>query len=105
MKLKNMHENSGDAGVGRSFRNDCAACYQKILAQVAAVKAAIFNESLKTLKTHERLLRLALNEAEAAAWQTMYPHLLFPTLALEKVRAVTDWNEHQQFVQRGNRVF
>jgi len=33
----------------------------------------------------------ALNEAEAAAWQTMFPHLVFPALATEKVQAAIAW--------------
>ena len=40
------------------------------------------------------MLRLALNEAEAIAWQTEYPHLIFPTLAQEKAEEVAAWQEH-----------
>jgi hypothetical protein len=52
----------------------------------------------------ERLLRLALNEAEAAAWETMYPHLVFPALASEKAQAVAAWNAHQQSVWRSSPI-
>ena len=78
-----------------------ASC-QRILAQIKTVKAEIFAESRDTLETQEQLIRLALNEAEAAAWQTVYPHLLFPTLATEKVQALMAWNKHQQSVRRTN---
>jgi hypothetical protein len=44
------------------------------------------------------MLRLALNEAEALAWQTLYPHLVFPDLAAEKVRGVAAWNSRQQLI-------
>jgi hypothetical protein len=40
-----------------------------------------------------------LNEAEALAWQTDYPQLFFPTLAMEKVQAVVSRRPRQQFVQ------
>ena len=46
-----------------------------------------------------------LNEAEAAAWQTRYPHLFFPTLATEKVQAVIAWDTKRQALQRARRAF
>ena len=75
---------------------------RKGLAQIARVRAAVFAESTRALGSQERLLRLALNEAEAAAFQTEYPHLVFPALAAEKVRAVAAWNVRQQVVRRGS---
>jgi len=100
MKLNEANQNHGSAEAGTSFTGACLASCQKILAQVAKVKEAIFAESAHALQSQERLLRLALNEAEAAARQTMYPHLVFPTLALEKVQAVTAWNRRQELVRR-----
>lgn len=82
----------------------CVASCQKILAQINRTKAAIFAESRHALRAPERLLRLALNEAEAVAWQTAYPHLVFPTLATEKVQAVVAWNKTQQSMRRANPV-
>ncbi len=82
------------------FAAGCVASCQKLLAQVARVRNAIQTEFRETLKVNDQLLRLALNEAEALAWQTDYPHLLFPTLAQEKVQAVAAWNHHQQRVRR-----
>jgi hypothetical protein len=46
------------------------------------------------------MLQLALNEAEALAWQSAYPHLVFPALAMEKVQEIADWNRHQRSVRR-----
>jgi hypothetical protein len=46
-----------------------------------------------------------LNEAEALAWQTSYPHLLFPELAVEKVQAVAAWQTRQESVQRHHTLF
>jgi len=52
------------------------------------------------LDSQEHLLELALNEAEALAAQTGYPHLVFPVLAAEKVRSVAAWDARQQRVRR-----
>jgi len=81
------------------LRKACGACCRKIRAQIAGVKEAIFAEYSRAFRAPERLVRLALNEAEAAAWQTNYPHLFFPNLATEKVRAVAAWNARQQSVR------
>ena len=104
MKLNAVNENRGNARAGTNFQGACRASCQKVLAQVARVKESIFAESARGLKSQEHLLRLALNEAEAAARQTRYPHLVFPTLALEKVQAVAAWNRHQESVRRSNPV-
>jgi hypothetical protein len=94
-------------GVGASFKsvkNACAAACQKVLAQIKSVKESIFAESFKALQSEDHLLRLALNEAEAAAFQTKYPHLVFPTLAMEKTQEVIQWHRQQQVVQPANRA-
>jgi len=105
MKLNEMNGSQANAGVGNAFKQACVACCQKILAQLAASKAAIFAEAHQTLGAHEHLLQLALNEAEAVAAQTKYPHLVFPTLATEKVRAIVAWDTHQRSVRRSNPMF
>jgi len=97
-----MKQNSGNESRGNRHPawNACKALCRKLRAQIADVKEAIFTESSRALAVPQRLVRLALNEAEATAWQTQYPHLLFPALAAEKVQAVAAWNAHQQFVRR-----
>ena len=105
MKLKHANGNLGGAGMGSALGKVSAASGQKILAQIAAAKAAIFAEAQQALKAQERLLRLALNEAEATAWQTMYPQLLFPVLATEKVQAVFAWEARQQSVRRASPTY
>lgn len=102
MKPNNAIVNVKNKGAGTAFKNACVTSCRKVLAQIARAKEAIFAESRNTLQTQEHLLRLALNEAEALAWQTSYPHLVFPVLATEKVQEVADWNAHQQFVWRPN---
>ncbi len=89
---------SGNRGNGGLLRKACRESCRKIRAQLAGVKEAILAESSGAFPAPERLVRLALNEAEAAAWQTKYPHLFFPTLAVEKVEAVAAWNVHQRLL-------
>jgi hypothetical protein len=89
---------------GGLLRNACGASCRKIRTQIAGVKEAIFAEYSRAFSVPDRLMRLALNEAEAAAWQTRYPHLLFPTLAVEKVRSVAAWNARQQSVRENSPV-
>jgi hypothetical protein len=95
-------EPTNEARVGASGRSAlgtlCLRSCRKMLAQMRKAKDAIFAEARSTLDTRERMLQLALNEAEALAWQTDYPHLVFPALAAEKVHAVADWNRHQRSV-------
>ena len=57
----------GNQGNGRSPWNACKALCRKAKEELAAVKETIFAESSRALKAPERLVRLALNEAEAAA--------------------------------------
>ena len=92
MRRNDVDRSCGNAVAGSRSRTSC----RKALARVAQVRETIFAESSLALQTQERLLRLALNEAEAVARQTPYPHLVFPTLATEKVAAVIAWNKRQQ---------
>jgi hypothetical protein len=39
------------------------------------------------------------------AWQTEYPHLVFPALATENVHAVAEWNRHQRSVLQTEPLF
>ena len=100
MKANQSGEGRAGAGDGITFSGRCARGCRKILAQLRRVKFAIDAEARGTLAAHERLLELALSEAEALAWQTAYPHLVFPVLATEKVQAVADWDRHQRSIRR-----
>lgn len=79
-----------------SFGSRCVACYKRLLAQIEEVKAAVVSEFRDRLETDHRVLELAVNEAEALAWETGFPQLLFPDLAAEKAHAVAGWHERQQ---------
>jgi hypothetical protein len=101
MKRTSTVEKRGRSG---SIRKACGASCRKIRTQIAGVKEAIFAEYSRAFSAPERLVRLALNEAEATAWQTKYPHLFFPALAVEKVRSVAAWNARQQSVRENSPV-
>jgi hypothetical protein len=105
MKLKQTNKVRVAAGGGSAFSSLCLRSCRKILAEIRKAKDAIFAEARGTLDTHERMLKPALNEAEALAWQTEYPHLLFPALAAEKVHAVAGWNSHQRSVWQTDPLF
>ena len=105
MKREQAKKSGAGKGRGRTIRKACASSCQKILAQINAAREAIFAESYQALKSQERLLRLALNEAEALAWQTLYPQLVFPVLATEKVQAVIAWEARQQTVRQASPAY
>jgi hypothetical protein len=69
------------------------------LAQLESTKNAIVAEFRKLAGGQERMLELALNEAEALAWQTQYPYLVFPVLAQEKAEAVVAWQTRAQSIR------
>lgn len=110
-KMKLITTNTaGDRGLkstqtGAAWQNGYAASCQKVLAQIASAKEDILTESRQATKAPERLVRLAVNEAEALAWQTAYPQLVFPALATEKVQAVVAWNAAQASVRRASPIF
>jgi len=103
MKLNTTNE-TPNRTTGATLKQACLGACGKIAAQVSRAKAAIFAESRQLLGAPERMLKLALNEAEAVAWQTEYPHLFFPELALEKVQAVATWNRRQSAVRSTSRL-
>ena len=92
-----MNPNSGtrDNAV-KTVANVCIASGQKLSAQIERLKENLLAELRGTVDAPERLFRLALGEAEALAWQSGFPHLLFPALAMEKVQAVAGWKVRQQ---------
>ena len=69
--------------------------------QIQKTKDAILGEFRVKPEAHEQMLRLALNEAEALAWQTEFPQLVFPTLAMEKAQSVAAWHRRQASIQSG----
>jgi len=89
----------------QTFSKRCLQSCKKLLAGIEWARNRIANEFHETFELNGQLVQLALNEAEALAWQTAYPHLLFPALAVEKVQAVAAWQTRQQFVRRNHAAF
>lgn len=92
----NQPVQSGNFG---RLRAACAYCYQGVLRRLTAVKAKVEREFGQDMGGYEPLLKAAINEAEAVAWQTPYPHLFFPVLAEEKAAEVRHWASHQRAIQ------
>jgi hypothetical protein len=88
------------AATQTTFADACLAECKKLLGRIEKAKAAILAEFRETLQAHDHMLQLAVTEAEALAWQTDYPHLVFPTLALEKAEAVSAWQRRQNAIRQ-----
>jgi hypothetical protein len=67
---------------------------------VQRAKDAVLADYAPRAGQHTRLLRLVLNEAEGLAWQTEFPHLVFPALAVEKAEAAVKWHQRQTALRR-----
>jgi hypothetical protein len=89
---------------GQATSTSLQSC-RKLLEAIEQAKKTIVSEFHATKESHQKLFKQALNEAEALAWQTEYPHLLFPWLAMEKVQAVAHWQSRQQAVYENFRTF
>ena len=96
MKTNKRSENLNGLGAGKAFSKACQECYDAMMTQIRNAREGILTEARKTLHIQERFLRLAVNEAEGLAWQTMYPQLVFPDLAIEKIQGVVNWIRRQQ---------
>src|SRR6266446_3584063 len=83
-----------------NFATVCLDSCRKLLNRIERVKQAVLDEFHETMDAHNQMVRLAVNEAEALAWETDYPHLVFPTLAREKAEEVTSWEDRQREIRR-----
>ncbi len=99
-----MNQGVNEAGAVRTMANACVASCQKLVAQIERTKQNLLAELQESFQVPEQLFRQALGEAEALAWQTGYPQLVFPTLGMEKVQAVAAWQRRQQSLVPGRRA-
>jgi len=67
-----------------------------MVARLQRAKNLILTEYRNYMVGQEHMIALALNEAEALAWQTDFPLLVFPTLAFEKAASVASWQGRQR---------
>ena len=102
--MNTNHHNESSAGE-QTIAKRCIKSCRKFLSGIEQTKRRISKDFQEALESQEKLFQLALNEAEALAWQTAYPHLVFPTLALEKVQSVAAWQERQHSLYRRRTAF
>src|SRR5690349_11549615 len=98
MNMKTINETEDATQASPTFTQLCLNSCRKLISGLNEAREAIADEYRQTLAAHKHLVHLALNEAEAMAWETEFPFLVFPTLAREKVQALADWQAHQQTV-------
>ena len=80
-----------------SITTFCMAYGRKLISELQRTKEELVSQFRKAFTGNQRMLRLVLSEAEALAFRTQYPHLVFPSLALEKIeRAVAGQRRQQQ---------
>jgi hypothetical protein len=101
----NTNQDTGKQIVTRKLATACLDRCQRLIAHIAKVKENLVAEFKENFEVQDRLLQLAMNEAEALAWDTDYPHLVFPTLALEKVKVAANWHERQGLIYRSEPVY
>jgi hypothetical protein len=100
MKTTKENRTQFESNTQPNFTERCIESCRKLLAQIGNVKAQVIAEFRDRLEGDQHVLELAMNEAEALAWQTDFPQLLFPILATEKANAVVGWHFRQQFLRR-----
>ena len=81
------------------FAKTCIDSCHWLLNEMGAVRRSIAREFRQTFQLPEHMLRLALNEAEALAWDSGVPQLVFPDLANEKAQALVTWQRHQEEIR------
>lgn len=94
--MKRLNRNETDNRCRGSAVQFCLHCCRAVLSQLHKAKDSILAEFGHAFRSREKMLRLAVNEAEALAWETSYPHLVFPALAAEKVQELITWSQRQQ---------
>ncbi|MEO8425483.1 MAG: hypothetical protein ABI651_00070 [Verrucomicrobiota bacterium] len=98
--MEDILQSKGDRAATPTLANACLTSCRKLIAQIEKTKDGILAQFREKLEAHEHLLRLALNEAEAIAWETEFPHLVFPMLATEKAQDVVTWFARQRSINR-----
>ena len=96
--IKTETDHHSSSSLFRACVNACG----KIRDGIQSVKNRVTLQFRDSLKGQERPLALALNEAEALAWQTDFPHLFFPELALEKAQTAVAWQRRQNSILKNH---
>jgi len=88
-------------GLSRIISDSNDDSCQELLNRINSAKEDLLSEFRPTVGLHDRMLRLALNEAEGLAYETDFPLLIFPMLAREKAEAVAAWRVRQESIRNG----
>jgi hypothetical protein len=102
MNTTNTNRNSN---AEPTIADRCVQSCKKLLAGIERAKKGITAEFREIVESNQKSFHLALNEAEALAWQTDYPQLVFPDLAVEKIQAVAARQARRQSVQQPRLAF
>src|SRR5689334_22228969 len=97
--IMNMTHHDLTVGTAGSLRQSGEATCKQLVSQIQKMRSALLGEFRLRAHHQERLLQLALNEAEALSHETGFPLLTFPALAREKVETVAAWTRHQTMVR------
>ena len=100
MNMNAIEQSDSKNGARPTLTNRCLTSCRKLMAQLEQTKSEVIADFRSMLGGQEQMLRLALNEAEALAWQTEYPHLVFPALAMEKAQGLAAWHTRQRSICR-----
>ncbi len=96
-----MNTTNASQSSEQTLTDRCVNSCKKLLAGIRQARSRIAAEFRDQFESQQNSFQQALNEAEALAFQTEYPHLVFPALAMEKVQAVAVWQTRQHaFYQR-----
>jgi hypothetical protein len=79
-----------------------AKLQHRAFAALSRVRGDIERKYAPVKEHAPRIVHLTLNEAEAVAWDTGFPHLFFPLLAEEKVSKAAAWVCRQRSIRDHN---
>jgi hypothetical protein len=76
----------------------------RAFAALARIRGDLERQFASVKNQAPRILHLTLNEAEAVAWETGFPHLVFPLLAEEKASKAAAWINRQCALKKETQV-
>src|SRR5215469_3440088 len=96
MNATQVNGSLGNKNQKSTLGSVCVNTCNTVLMQINKAKEALFIEARDTFKVQEQLLRNVLSQAEALAFQTLYPQLVFAELAAEKIQRAAAWSNKQR---------
>jgi len=94
--MKSNDGSSQNQNTLSQIKSACATACRNLVSQMNHAREAVLAEFRDGFHIPEHMVKLALNEAEALAWETKYPQLVFADLATEKAQALLAWQRHQE---------